>query len=418
MRREDQSPSASPRPEYDKAALSTLVGVLFINLLGFGLIVPLLPFYGQAFHAPAWQVTLLFSAYPLGAFFGEPVWGSMSDRVGRKPLLVSTVAGNCLCYLALAFATNWYLAFTIRLIGGVMSGNGAVVQGYIADVTSPDKRAGRMALLGAAYNFGFIVGPSLGGLLARPELGVAGFRPPILTACVLSAASALCIILFVRESRMRVPGVASQASRLPPFAAAVHHPVVSRLLVVTFLAGSAFTCLEASFALWGEHRFHWGPRDIGLIFGGVGITAAISQGFLTGRLSQRFGSAPMLVAGMILTSIATLALPLAKGMVSVTALMALVAFGQSVAYPNVIALITRAVDGDRRGGFLGVNNAGGAAARVAGPLAGGALITAGLYDGAFVLAALITVPAIFLSVFVGRAMMLHRAGVASRPGLP
>ena len=213
MRRGDDPSPALSRPEYDKAALSTLVGVLFINLLGFGLIVPLLPFYGQAFHAPAWQVTLLFSAYPLGAFFGEPVWGSMSDRIGRKPLLVSTVAGNCLCYLALAFAGNWYLAFSIRLIGGVMSGNGAVVQGYIADVTPPDKRAGRMALLGAAYNFGFIVGPSLGGLLARPELGVPGFRPPIFTACVLSAVSALCIVLFVRESRVRVVGVASKASR-------------------------------------------------------------------------------------------------------------------------------------------------------------------------------------------------------------
>jgi MFS family permease len=126
----------------------------------------------------------------------------------------------------------------------------------------------------------------------------------------------------------------------------------------------------------------------------------------------------MLAAGMVLTAAGTMALPFAPGMVAVIVLMALVAFGQSVAYPNVSALITRAVDGERRGGFLGVNNASGAFARVAGPLAGGVLVTAGLYDGPFVLAAVITAPAIFLSILAGRAMMLHRAGIASRRALP
>src|SRR5271154_708374 len=148
------------KPSGSAAALPTLLFVLFINLVGFGVVVPLLPFYGKSFNASAWQVMLVFSAYAIGAFFGEPFWGRLSDRIGRKPILISTVCGNCLCYLALAFAPNIYVAFLVRLMGGMASGNGSVVQGYIADVTPHEQRAGRMSMLGGAFNFGFIVGPA------------------------------------------------------------------------------------------------------------------------------------------------------------------------------------------------------------------------------------------------------------------
>src|SRR5260221_8526613 len=108
------------------AALPTLLAVMFINLLGFGIVVPLLLFYAKSFHAPAWQMALIFSAYSIGAFFGEPFWGRLSDRIGRRPILISTVAGNCLCYLALAFAPSVYIAFLVRFLGGLASGNGSV----------------------------------------------------------------------------------------------------------------------------------------------------------------------------------------------------------------------------------------------------------------------------------------------------
>src|SRR6185312_6796036 len=125
------------------------------------------PFYAHSFAAPPWQMALVFSAYAMGGFFGEPFWGRLSDRVGRKPILISTVCANCLCYLALAFAPNIYVAFVVRFLGGMASGNGGVVQGYLADVTPHEQRAGRMSMLGGALNFGFSVGPALGGLLAH-----------------------------------------------------------------------------------------------------------------------------------------------------------------------------------------------------------------------------------------------------------
>src|SRR5215469_7340591 len=192
-----------PADQGSGVALTTLLSVMFINLLGFGIVVPLLPFYGKSFNAAPWQIALVFSAYAIGAFFGEPFWGRLSDRVGRKPILISSVTGNCLCYLALAFAPNVYVAFFVRLLGGMTSGNGAVIQGYIADITPPDERTGKMSWLGAAYNIGFIVGPAVGGLLANPAAGHAGFRIPLLIASTLSAICVIGLIVFLKESRVR-----------------------------------------------------------------------------------------------------------------------------------------------------------------------------------------------------------------------
>src|SRR5258708_24991765 len=234
------------------AALPTLLAVMFINLLGGGSVVALLPFYAKSFQAPAWQVAFIFSAYSIGAFFGEPFWGRLSDRIGRKPILVSTVTGNCLCYLALAFAPNVYVAFLVRLLGGLASGNGAVVQGYIADVTPPEERTQRMSMLGASYNFGFILGPALGGLLAHPSAGHAGFRLPLLVASALSATCASGLFLFLRESRTRTTRFTAQPRRFALPGDALSNPTIRRLMLVTFLGGAAFMGIESIFGLWTQ----------------------------------------------------------------------------------------------------------------------------------------------------------------------
>ncbi len=142
-----------------------LLLVVFINLVGFGLVIPLLPFYAKSLNASPWQVTALFSAYSLGQFLAEPFWGRLSDRIGRRPVLIVTILANTVSYVALAFAPSIAWAFAIRLFSGCATGNISTIQGYMADVTPPEKRAGRMGLLGAAFGMGFVVGPTLGGLL-------------------------------------------------------------------------------------------------------------------------------------------------------------------------------------------------------------------------------------------------------------
>ena len=408
-----------PAVRRSAAALPTLLSVMLINMLGFGVVVPLLPFYAKSFQAPPWQIALLFSAYAIGSFFGEPFWGRLSDRIGRKPLLISTVTGNCLCYLALAFAPNIYVAFAVRLAGGMASGNSSVVQGYIADVTPVEQRAGRMSLLGAAYNVGFIFGPALGGLLARTGSGPAGFQLPLLVASGLAAASATCIFLFVAESRAPIKQPVPQGPRrrlsahmtsgvdqtLAMLAEAVANPVVSRLMLLTLFTGLAFNGIEATFGFWSQHRYGWGTRDIGFAFAVSAIVSAVAQTFLTGRLSRQFGQARMLATGMALTVLCTALQPVSPSGFATVVIMAIASLGGSVAFPNSSALISQASHADRQGQMLGLNNAAGAAARVIGPLIALNLFTHVSVDSPFILGALIVAPGIFLALSAGRAAL-------------
>jgi DHA1 family tetracycline resistance protein-like MFS transporter len=394
------------------AALYTLLSVMFINMLGFGVIVPFLPFYAASFHAAPWQIGLVFSAYSLGSFVGEPFWGRLSDRIGRKPILISTVTANCLCYGALAFAPNIWAAIVIRIIGGMAAGNGSVVQGYIADVTPVQLRAGRMARLGAAYNLGFILGPFVGGVLAKPSAGTAGYHLPLLLSSGLCLCSAIGIALVVKESRERRKYVGRQPSRWVMFGYAARHPVVGRLMLLTFSVGVAFTAIESTFALWAQHRFGWVPRDIGLCFGITGAVSAGCQFLLTGPLSRRFGEGRMLAVGMAGTVVCTALQPFSDGHFFTVALMALMALSQSVAFPNSGALLSRSVDPDHQGQIMGLNNATGALARVTGPQCGLALLGVNI-NAAFYFGALIVAPAIYLALGAGKAS--QRDGPALSP---
>ena len=384
-------------------AAASLVSVMFINMLGFGIVIPLLPFYAQSFDAAPWQIALIFSAFPIGSFFGEPFWGRLSDRLGRRPLLISTVTGNMCCYLALAFAPDVLSAFLIRLVGGAASGNGAVMQGYIADVTPPALRSRRMAWIGAAASLGLVVGPSIGGVFARTHTGPGGFRVPLLIAAAFSATALLALILFIREPKT-TRELRPHQSRLEALGEVTRHPVIGRLMLLTFLVGFAFTGIESVFGLWGEARFGWGPKQIGWCFAAAGAVSAVTQFFVTGALSERFGEARVLAGGMALTVIGCAGQTMSTGLPMTTALMALTALGQSVSWPNVGALISRAADPAKQGQVLGLNNATGALARFAGPLTAGLTFAHLGHNAPFVTAALVVAPAILLALSAaGRA---------------
>jgi DHA1 family tetracycline resistance protein-like MFS transporter len=382
-------------------AAPSLIAVIFINMLGFGIIVPLLPFYAKSFDAPAWQIALIFSAYSVGAFFGEPFWGRLSDKYGRKPLLISTITGNCLCYLALAFAPNIWVAFAIRLLGGLAAGNGAVVQGYIADVTPPEKRARLLSYQGAAWNVGLIFGPMVGGIFANPGAGPVGFRIPLFMAAGLAALCVVAIMVFIRESKTRDRAITHRPSRWSAIGRAIGHPVIGRLMLLTFLVGFAFTGIESIFGLWAQAKFEWGPREVGVCFAFTGVCAALTQTFVTGRLSEKYGPGPMLAIGMGVTAIAAAGQTLSPGGAVTIALMCLTAVGQSVAWPNVAAMISRTADPHRQGQILGLNNAMGALARVVGPFCAGLIFPLAL-DGPFIMGALVVAPAILLALAASR----------------
>ena len=412
----------APVPKTSRSALGVLFAVVFINLVGFGLVVPLLPFFALSLDASAWQITLMFSAYSLGQFFAEPFWGRLSDRIGRKPVLLVTLVANAVGYLALAFVPNIWLAIAVRLFTGLGAGNISTVQGYVADVTPPDQRAGRMGMIGAAFGLGFIVGPGLGGLLTQPQLGHLGYQLPIFVAAALAALAAVGVVVFLRESREK----ADPAAPRPRFLAGLHdaraNPVVSRVLMVTLVYMAGFSAMESVFGLWAEDRYAWDAREVGLSFMVVGIVSALNQGVFAGRLARRFGEARVLATGMLLFGASLVAqvmapvawfpavsldlglwtLPIVQGWI-IPVIMALGACGMSLAMPNISALISRSTPPDRQGAMLGLNMASGSVARIFGPVIAGFLYSAFGHDWPFLVGAALTVPAAVMAINPGRA---------------
>lgn len=248
-----------------------------------------------------------------------------------------------------------------------------------------------------------MVGPFIGGVFAHPEAGSAGFRVPLLIAAGFSALALVSLMLFIREPLTHREERPHQ-SRRAALGEVTRHPVIGRLMLVTFLVGFAFTGIESVFGLWGEARFGWGPKEVGWCFAVAGGVSAVTQFFVTGPLSERFGEARVLAVGMALTAIGCVGQIWSTGFATTTALMALTALGQSVSWPNVAALISRSADPTKQGQVLGLNNAVGALARVAGPLTAGLSFAHVSVDAPFVIAAVVVAPAIMLALgAAGRA---------------
>jgi MFS family permease len=393
------APSSEPSTVAgSRPAMLVLLAVVFINLMGFGILMPILPFYAQSFHAPAWQVTWAFTAFSIGNFFAEPIWGRLSDRIGRRPILIGTIAASGLGFIALAFAPSIWAVLAIRLVSGLTTGNLSTIQSYIADITPPRFRSGRIGLLGAAWALGFVAGPAMGGLLARPLLGSAGFHLPLFVAGGMSMIATLGVVLLVRESRgQRQTQQAIDGPGLALWAQARRHPVLGRALLITLLLTSAFSAVESTFGLWTQRRYGWGPFKLSLCFASVAIVAAIAQGFVTGRLTRRYGEAAILAIGLVVLAASFAVLPLGMGMGRTIALMAVAVVGQAMALPNISALISRTTAQDCQGAMLGLNMSIGALARALGPIAGGALFSIVGADAPLFAAALVLIPAAMLA---------------------
>lgn len=412
--------AALPQPP-SRSALFVLFGVVFINLVGFGIVIPLLPFYGQTLDAPPWQVALMFSAYSLGQFVAEPFWGRLSDRIGRKPVLMITILANAVGYLALAFVPNIWLAIGVRLFTGLGAGNVSTAQGYVADVTPPELRAGRMGLIGAAFGLGFIFGPAIGGLLTRPDLGALGYQLPLFTASGLCGLAAIGVAVLLRESRVK----ADAAAPRPPFLDGVHdavaNPVVSRALLVTLIYTAGFSGMESTFGFWTEARYGWTAREVGLCFMAVGVVSVICQGLVAGRLARRFGEARVLAAGCLIFGIGLTAQVLASRLLPdaeylVPVIMAVGASGMALTMPNISALISRSVDPDRQGAMLGLNMATSSIARIFGPVIAGAIFSQIGHDWPFLIGAALTLPAAVMAINAGRAFRKQQAAAVAATG--
>lgn len=350
-----------------KPGLPVVYFTVFIDLVGFGIILPQLPYYAEAFGATGVWVGALLTAYSATQFLGASFLGRLSDRIGRRPVLLASLAGSAVSLVLSGLATSLATLVLARALAGLFGGSIAAAQAYVADSTTLEERARYMGFLGASIGLGFVLGPALGSGLARYGFGAAAF-----VAAGLAAANLVFGLFKLPEThgpeRRHLPASRPDLSHL---AAALRHPSMGRLLAATFLATLAFVAMEATFALLAEHRFGLDPARLGLVFTYVGVVIVVVQGGLVGPLAARFGERALAVAGALLMAVGLGALPAAPGLPGVLVLLGLLAAGQGLTSPMLSTLLSRAADEDEQGGTLGLGQSLAAAARAIGPLGAG-----------------------------------------------
>lgn len=341
---------------------------VFIDLVGFGIVIPLAPFYAEHFGASALVVGLLQASFSLMQFLFAPLWGRLSDRIGRKPVILIGLFGSAVCYLMFGLAQSLAVLFIARTLAGIAGANIATAQAYMADVTTPENRAKGMGMIGAAFGLGFIFGPAIGGVLS-------GFGPsvPPLFAGSLSFLNFVAAWFILPESRVPGGAVRPRVSRVRAFTDAVTRPGLPQLLLIFFLVTGAFSSFEATFALFGEKHFGFTPRNIGYVFAFVGVVLTIIQGGLVGRMAKRFGEQRLVPFAILMLAAGLALMPQVTTVAGLLVASALLAVGQGFNTPSVSSLISRITSADDQGGILGVSQSVSSLARILGPFVGGAV---------------------------------------------
>jgi MFS family permease len=386
--------------------------IVFVDLVGFGLIIPLLPFYAERFGASPQTVTLLLAIFSLMSMLAAPLWGRLSDRIGRRPVLMASMAAAALAYLWLGFASELWMLFAARAFAGICAGNIAAAQAYIADVTPPEKRARGMGMIGAAFGLGFIIGPALGGIVAGNDLATADLQTPGLIAAGLSAAAFLGVVLLLPESLPAAVQARRTRSRIAALYSAFGRPVLGRLLAVFFLVILAFAGMEATFALWAMREYGWGPAQIGYVFTYVGLLSAVMQGGLIGPLTRRFGEERLMQSGLALIALGLLLLPFAGTLPPLIVAVTALSIGMGAMQPSLNSLISRRAGTDEQGEVMGIAQSVGSLARVLGPIIAGALFEAFGRNSPFLWGAVLVGGALLLSWRLPRTIP---AAVVARP---
>jgi MFS transporter, DHA1 family, tetracycline resistance protein len=399
------------------ANMPTLFLIVFVDLIGFGLVIPLLPFYAVRFGASPQQVTLLLSIYSLMQLFAAPLWGRLSDRVGRRSVLMASMAASVLAYLWIGRSSQLWMLFAARALAGACAGNIAAAQAYIADVTTPENRAKGMGLIGAAFGLGFIFGPALGGFLAGNDPATANLEAPAWLAAGLSFLALSGVLFLLPESLTPEQREgAARSGRIAAILGVLRRPVLSRLILVFFLVILAFAGMESTFALWAMRQFHWGPEQVGYVFAYVGVLSAILQGGLIGRLAQRFGEDRLLLCGLVLIGTGLLVLPFARGLPILGISLSGIALGMGLTQPSLNSLISRRAGREEQGEVLGVSQSVGSLSRVIGPVLAGILFADLGRDSPFVSGAVLVAIAFLVALSLFRG--LGPAGLAeSEPPL-
>ena len=380
----------SPDSQAPASARLILFITVFIDLLGFGIVIPLLPMFATRLGISFIGIGAIMAVYSLAQFIFAPILGRISDRVGRRPVIMLGLLGSSLGYLIYGFAGSFAGLFLSRAVHGACAATVSTAQAYIADTTDESNRARGMGMIGAAFGLGFVVGPAIGGLLGHSDLRIPGFF-----AAALTFGNLIFAALRLPESHQPEPGAHIDASVLVapirdlPLQLFTHH--LSRLFSVAFLTTFALAAFETTFAIMIPYVYGYGPTGIGTLLAFAGLMQALAQGYLVGKLVKRIGEVKLLGAGIIIFAIGLA--PMANLPTPGTLLLALglLSLGYGFASPTIASLISKRTERALEGEALGINQSASSMARILGPLAGGmayaALGTSAPYVGGAIVAA-------------------------------
>jgi len=353
-----------------RAQLGIIFLTILIDMIGFGIVIPVLPLYAEHYGATAMQNGLLVAIFSLAQFLCAPLWGQLSDRVGRKPVLFVSILGTAAGFLLMGLAGSLWMLFVARVIDGAAGGNIGTAQAYIADISTPQERAKAMGLIGAAFGLGFMFGPAIGGWVG----GHYGFQAPMYLAAAMALVNAVLVLVILPES---LPAERRGVGKRGSIFEVLQHcdrRVYLSVSATYFLLTTGFSMMTFVYALFVFHRFGIGPIGTGNLLALVGFIGVLIQGGLIGRLVKNFGEARLATAGIVILSSALFALPLASSMAALILASAGVAIGNSLLMPTLTSLASRSVDANWQGRALGLLQSGGALARWVGPLTGGWLL--------------------------------------------
>ena len=367
-----------------------------VDLVGFGMVFPLLPLYARRFGASPATIGLLVASFSAAQFALAPVWGHLSDRIGRKPVLIMSLVGTAVASLATGLAGSVWLLFVARIVDGGSGGSLGVAHAAVADLAEPAERPRLFGLLGAAFGVGFVAGPALASLSA-----LGGARLPFLIAAGIAAVNAVVAIIRLPETHPPSARQQSQADRAAPVAAKTsQRRVLVALGVATVCSISAFSAFEAVFALYANHRASLGLSGTGGVFAVIGVLIVVVQTQLVHRVVAWLGEAVALVAGLVVQAIGLALLPTAHSLAGLALPLVVLTVGQGLVSPTLSLLVAGRASSWRRGGALSVQQGLSSLARVIGPAFGGWLFTLRGGTGAFLVGVGVTVVAVAASVLV------------------
>ncbi len=356
--------------------------VVLVDITGFGLILPLLPFWAERLGANPFEVGLILSVYALAQFLFTPVLGALSDRFGRRPVILISLLIEAAGFALTALAGTLPLLLAARFVGGLGASNIGSAQAVVADVTAPKDRARGMGMIGAAIGVGFVVGPALGGVLAS-----LGSTVPFWAALVVALVNALLVVFLLPETRgPRAAATQTQQqtqrrNRFALFAGwqrAIQTPAIARLILVNLLFTVAFTAMEAVFPLFSQREFGWQATENGYLFTYVGVIIVIMQGGMVGQLVKRFGERSLQIAGLGLMAVGLALLPFSGTLALMLVALALLSIGDGAVTPTNNALLSLATPAEAQGETLGLSQGIAGFGRMIAPLVAGGLFGAGI----------------------------------------